>query len=91
MVDKFVELLMDPTSLSDRRINRFTFVFFILISILGALNFLSYYFYRQLLLEIEGVFFADGAVSDIMQTTEIAYAHVYQLRSQLLAGKFSDF
>lgn len=82
---------MNPNSLNDHKIYRFTILFVVLAVLLGMLNFLSYFFYQSLLLEVKGIFFADGAVSDIMQTTEIAYAHVYQLRSQLLAGEFTDF
>ena len=69
MVEKFVELLMNPNLLTDHKIYKFTLLFVILASILGLLNFVSYLLYRSLLLEVEGVFFADGAVSDIMQTT----------------------
>lgn len=42
-------------------------------------------------MEVEGVFFADGAVSDIMQTTAMGYAHAYHLRAQLMAGHSSAF
>lgn len=34
-------------------------------------------------MEIEGIFFADGAQSDVMQTTEIAYSAIYSLKSQI--------
>ena len=69
----------------------FTVAIVLLLILLGLLNLFSSYIYRQLYLEIQGVFFADGAVSDIMQTTQMGYADAYHLRAQLLAGRSSAF
>lgn len=44
-----------------------------------------------MLLEIEGIFFADGAQSDIMQTTEICYGYTYVLKSQLINSSNAEF
>jgi hypothetical protein len=64
-------------------------IFFVVF--LTLINLLSYLVYWAALTEIENIVFADGAVSDIMQTTEIAYNHVYNLRAQLMANNFSSF
>jgi hypothetical protein len=58
----------------------------LILLLLSVIDFISYYCYREMLLEIEGIFFADGAQSDVMQTTEIGYGYIYMLRSQLLAN-----
>jgi len=40
---------------------------------LSIIDFISFLGYRATLFEIKDIFYANGAVSDIMQTTEIAY------------------
>jgi hypothetical protein len=70
---------------------RFTILLAVSFVLLAVLNFISYYLYSMLLLEIEGVFFADGVVSDVMQSTEISYVYIYQLRMSLLAGNLVAF
>lgn len=39
-----------------------------------------------MLLEIEEIFFADGAQSNVMQATEIGYSYIYMLRTQLISN-----
>lgn len=56
----------------------------ILLVLLAAVNFASYYVYRGILLEIKDIFLSSGSQNDVMQTTEIAYGLLYTLRSQLL-------
>lgn len=91
MFDRFLYLLRHPSEVKDNRIVIFTVAIISLLVLLGVLNFISYYVYGQLFLEVEGVFFADGAVSDIMQTIEMSYAHTYHLRAELLAGNSASF
>ncbi len=91
MVDKFLELLITPRKLKSDRLTRFNIVSILLIVLLSAISLISFVFYRLTLFEIQGIFFASGAISDIMQTTEIAYAHTYRLRSQLMTGNYSEF
>lgn len=62
-------LVQHPDRISDRRLTGFNLLMVIFLLSLTVINFISYYCYRQMLLEIEGIFFADGAQSDIMQTT----------------------
>ena len=59
--------------------------------LLSVINFVSFFCYKQMLFEIEGIFFADGAQSDIMQTTEITYNYAYTLKSQLLNASKAEF
>ena len=68
MIEKFVELLHHPNKLKDNRMFRFTLWFVVLIFILGILNIISYILFQKLLLEVQDIFFSNGAVSDIMQT-----------------------
>ena len=58
---------------------------------LTAINFISYLVYAAALTEIQNFFFAASALSDIMQTTEIAYDRIYNLRAQLAADHFASF
>jgi hypothetical protein len=58
---------------------------------LSVIDFISFLTYRTTLYEIQDVFFANAAVSDIMQTTEIAYSQLYVLQSQLRMGMPTDF
>jgi hypothetical protein len=91
MIERFLHLLRAPENVKDNRMFRYTIMLAIGMLLLALLNFISYCFYHKLLLEIEGIFFADGAVSDMMQTTEISYAYIYQLRTALLAGNLAAF
>lgn len=90
-VEKFTALVAHPHSIDDPRLTHFTLALLVLLALLTLLGFLSYYAYGQVLQEIEGVFFADGAQSDIMQTTEIAYAYIYILKSQLGTADAGEF
>lgn len=62
-----------------------------LLVFLSIINFVSFYCYKEMLLEIEGIFFADGAQSDIMQTTEISYSYTLMLKSQLMNTSKAEF
>ena len=81
MFDRFLYLLRHPSEVKDKPIIIFTVFVIFLVVLLGFLNIVSYYAYNQLFLEVQGVFFADGAVSDIMLTIEMSYAHNYHLRA----------
>jgi hypothetical protein len=78
--------VQQPSQISDRRLSNFNLLMVVVLFFLSVINFISYYCYREMLLEIEGIFFADGAQSDVMQTTEIGYSYIYMLRSQLLSN-----
>jgi hypothetical protein len=75
-----------PDEIKDARLSNFNLIMVIILLLLSVIDFISYYCYKEMLLEIEGIFFADGAQSDIMQTTEIGYNYIYVLKSQLLSN-----
>jgi hypothetical protein len=90
-IDRFLGYVQRPETIDDVRLTRFNAVMLVLLALLAVIDFASYYVYRQALQGIEGVFFADGAQSDIMQTTEIAYSYIYTLRSQLANSSQAEF
>jgi hypothetical protein len=63
----------------------------VLLVALSVMDFISYYCYDELLIEISEVFFADGAQSDVLQSTEIGYGFIYMLRSQLTDTSVAEF
>jgi hypothetical protein len=77
--------------INDRRLKFFNYTLVFLLILLSIINFVSYYCYKEILLEIEGIFFADGAQSDVMQTTEIAYNAIYTLRSEIYNSTPENF
>lgn len=68
-IDKFINFVQHPSSICDARLSNFNILMLILLSLLTLIDFLSYFAYREVLLEMEEVLFADGAQSDVMQTT----------------------
>jgi len=47
--------------------------------------------YKLGLMEIQSIYVAEGSVNDIIQATEVAYGHIFNLRAQLTAKAFTDF
>lgn len=90
-IEKFIVFVQHPSSISDGRLSTFNIMMLTILMLLSVINFVSFYCYKQMLLEIEGIFFADGAQSDIMQTTEISYSYTYILKSQLLNASNEEF
>ena len=69
--------LIRPETLQEKRMQNFTFILVVLMLMLAAIYVLNIIFYRSLYLEVKDIFFSSGAVSDIMQSTEIAFNHVF--------------
>ncbi len=69
IIQKFVGIFRFPERIHDFRLNKYSFLFIILTIAIIFVAFASYVIYDKLLNEIQSIFFADGAVSDIMQLT----------------------
>lgn len=85
-IDKFLSILQDPQRIRDARLARFNLFMVIILILLAMVNFASYFCSLQLLQEIQQIFYADGAQSDVMQSTEISYNFIYSLKSQLTSN-----
>jgi hypothetical protein len=83
--------VQQPCEIRDQRLQNFNVLLLVILVSLSVINFISYYCYKEMLLEIEGIFFADGAQSDVMQTTELSYDYIYMLKSQLSNSSKAEF
>ena len=68
VVNQFQEYLLDPSSISDNRMKKWSILFLLLIGLLTLLSFVSYVYYKETLMEVKGIISADGTINDIMQT-----------------------
>ena len=82
-IDKFLSYLQHPSRIRDARLARFNIFMVIILILLTVLNFASYFCSLQLLQEIQQIFYADGAQSDVVQSTEIGCEFMYSLESQV--------
>ena len=91
MTEKCLHFLLRPSQLKDRRTLVYQIVLIVLLLLMVGIFILNVHFYRAIYLEVKGIFFSNGAVSDIMQCTELAFTHTFELRRQLLAGQITQF
>ena len=77
MTEKCLNFLLSPSQLKDRRMLVYQIVLVGMLLLLAAIFVLNVHFYRTIYLEVKGIFFSNGAVSDIMQCTEFAFTHTF--------------
>ena len=69
MINKILNRLIKPQDVEDTRMTIFTVSMGVAVLILSTIFFANVFLYRNLFLEVNDLFFANGAVSDIMQCT----------------------